>query len=116
MASVPLDNNVLLTQHSWDQKDDPTVGSSEAFPKPQQDAYESRRSVTRVSQDKAIVIPSDSNSDWGDLDDDDPDTFFPPVEQLRPPARYKGIDSENSAREGMSLNVLCQTDHYTSVY
>lgn len=54
---------------------------------PQRDTHGNRRRFSRLPRVDVVLISSDSASDYGDLDDGQSDTSFPPVDELLPLAK-----------------------------
>lgn len=117
MASVSLDSQILFTlpmaadgkptsRRIWDQNQnrDSSVASSRASKKLQQDTYNPRRSTAGASQDDAILVSSDDESDWGDLEDSESDISFPPIEELFQTAKRRDSESGSAAGAGIYLN------------
>lgn len=75
MANIYLDSQIFFT---------PPVA---ADPKPTRRHLEP--SITGCSQNDAVVISSDDESDYSDLDGGQSDTSFPSVDELRQPANHK---------------------------
>lgn len=110
MASVPFDSQILFafpvaadgkptSRHVWDQDQnrDPSVASSRASKNLQQDTQDPQYGAVGISEDYPVLISSDDESDWGDLDNSDSDTSFPPIEELIRTPERGGIESGGAA-------------------
>ncbi len=91
MASVSLDSQIFFT---------PTVA---AGPKPW--GQKPDRSAAGSSQDYAVLISSDDESDYGDLDDGQSDTSFPSIDELlHQSAKRQDVESGSVAGAGTYPN------------
>ncbi|RYP64826.1 hypothetical protein DL771_008606 [Monosporascus sp. 5C6A] len=117
MANVTLDSQTFFTfplaadrkstsRNLWARDGDSPVGSSRGSKTPQHDTDDPQRGAGGASQDDAVLISSDGESDYGDLDDGISD-IFPSIEELLAagrkdvePGSVAGIDKSLSATPG----------------
>ncbi|KAK3933813.1 hypothetical protein QBC46DRAFT_454591 [Diplogelasinospora grovesii] len=101
MANVSLDNQIFFTLPPRNRN--PSVSSFGGPKAPEQDTHDPRRGTAGASRDDAVLISSDDESDYGELDDGQSDTSFPPIEELLP-ARRKDVESGSVADADKSFN------------
>ncbi|KAJ9137713.1 hypothetical protein NKR23_g8944 [Pleurostoma richardsiae] len=104
MAKITLDQQNFYTgppmsRDPWAPNRSPTISLSGRPETPQRDGRDSRR-VAGASQDEALVISSDDESTYSDLDDDESDASLPPIEELALPARREEVGFGSVADAG----------------
>jgi hypothetical protein len=114
MTNVTLDSQTFFTlpmaadrkstsPNLWARDGDPSVASSRGPKTPQHDTHDPQRGAGGASQDDAVLIFSDDESDYSDLDDGKSGISFPPIEELLRAARCKDAELGSVAGVGMYL-------------
>jgi hypothetical protein len=114
MANVTLDSQTFFTlpvaadrmstsPNLWARDGDPSVASSRGPRTPQHATHDPQRGIGAASQDDAVLISSDDESDYGDLDDGKSDISFPPIEELLRAAGCKDAEPGSIAGIGIYL-------------
>ncbi|KAB5581218.1 hypothetical protein GE09DRAFT_1213625 [Coniochaeta sp. 2T2.1] len=116
MANITLDSQIFIANpmaadristspNLWAPDGDPSVVSSRGPKTPQHATHDPQRGAGGASQDDAVLISTDDESDYGDLDDGTSDISFPPIEELLLAAGRKHIETGSVAGVDRSLSV-----------
>jgi hypothetical protein len=112
MANITLDSQIFIANpmaadrdstspNLWARDRDPSVASSRGPKTPQHATHGPQRGAGGASQDDAVLISSDDESDYGDLDDGISDISFPPIKELL--SGRKDVEPGTVAGIGMYL-------------
>ncbi|KAK0621408.1 hypothetical protein B0T17DRAFT_289375 [Bombardia bombarda] len=115
MAHISLDSQTFFTpppsaaggkatgRNRSPRNGGPSVASLGDKEKLQRDTHDNQCGSTGFSLADAVLISSDSESDYGDLDDSQSDTSFPPIDELLPPAKHN-VESGSVPGTSKSFN------------